>query len=111
MHTTRKVTVTLPVDCWQAIMRFIKSSCESKGDDWVRWGQDVNRIILRSIYSPVRKRVGHEAIQKQNINEDEPDADQSIDKPYPDHYHNPDFGQWIDVGGGNRVWDSYVDDD
>ena len=47
------------------------------------------------------------ALKKSTTHPDEIDLDYSIDE-YNDH--DLDFGQWIDLGG-ERMWDSYTDDD
>jgi len=90
MSFKRQVTVTLPVDSWQAIMRLITSSAQSKGNEWVIWGEDVNRIILRSMYDPARKRANQPTTRRQHISAADElahDHDSSSSELY-----NPDFG-------------------
>jgi hypothetical protein len=90
MSFKRQVTVTLPVDSWQAIMRLITSSAQSKGNEWVIWGEDVNRIILRSMYDPARKRANQPTTRRQHISAADElahDHDSSLSELY-----NPDFG-------------------
>ena len=56
------------------------------------------------------KKVGHETIQKKYRH----DKDDDVDFDYGDDEYDPHdeaFGQWIDLGGGERTWDSYIDDD
>ena len=65
MLNKRQVTVTLSVDDWQRIMRFIQSSCQPKGDGLVKWGQDMNRTIRRAIHhypgqGPRKKMIGYQ---------------------------------------------------
>jgi len=47
--SNKQATVTLTEESWKAIMGFINSSCQLKGDDWVKWGAGVNQIIQASI--------------------------------------------------------------
>jgi hypothetical protein len=49
ISNNRQVSVALSVECWEVIKEFIKSSCQQKGDDWIKWGQEINQFIQSSI--------------------------------------------------------------
>jgi len=90
MSFKRQVTVTLSIDTWQAIMRLITLSAKTKGGEWISWGEDVNRVILRSMYDPTRRRAGQPAARRQHISAaDELAHDR--DTVAADLY-DPDFG-------------------
>jgi hypothetical protein len=53
------------------------------------------------------QQVGYEPIQPNfKIDSDEIDVDFNSEE---DDLHNPDFGEWIDLGDGERFWNSYLD--
>ena len=91
MSFKRQVTVTLSIDTWQAIMRLITLSAKTKGDEWIHWGEDVNRVILRSMYDPTRRSAERAAARRQHIS--------AADELAHDHdtgaadLYIPDFGR------------------
>lgn len=72
MPNNQQITVTLPVEYWKVIMDFIKYSCQIKGDDWIKWGQEINQTIQSSIEknageNPI-KGINRTTISSSNLN-------------------------------------------
>ena len=70
MPNHQEATVTLSIENWEAIIEIIRLSCQSRGNDWVRWGKGINEIIQSSIDEVLGKKyaIQRVAIHSDNIN-------------------------------------------
>ena len=52
-HT--EVAISLTAGAWKVLMNLVEEACQSKGEDWVKWGQELNQVIQASIDSAARE--------------------------------------------------------
>ena len=108
----RQVSVTLSVDSWKAIISFISSGCASRDEKWSRWGQDVTRSILDSVYSPTQKHASQQDNRGRYIatrDELDHDYDREPYQPYTtrdlqndlgmESLSSDEFSSWLDDQG------------